>query len=114
MVIAVGLLAATASARAACPGTITWRHTEYVLTRTDSRPGPPIYGRNLARSTALNLRCVFIARDYYAAVWAYALPGVDPKVAIRIEGPTFKWAIYVRRGWRIRSGTPLWRVIHHP
>ncbi len=109
----VWLLAATPSADATCPGTFTWRQTEYVLTRTDSRPGPPIYGRKLARSVALNLRCVYIRSDYDVAVWAYALPGVDPTVAIRIEGPTFNWAIYVRRGWRIKPNTPLWRVIHH-
>jgi hypothetical protein len=92
---------------------VKWRHVFYRLTRTDKRPGPPIHDRRLARTALLERRCFPTPWLKPSPVNVYALPGVGPRIAIRIEGATFKWAIYVRWGWRVRPGTPLWHVIHY-
>jgi hypothetical protein len=108
----------TASADAACPNLITWRQHTYLLHRTDGwtphrpRNVPLLAGRVVARTAALSMECVPVPGWRPRKVNVYSLPAISPSVAIRIEGPTFKWAIYVRRGWAVRRGTPLWALTH--
>jgi hypothetical protein len=117
LVVALGL-GATAPADAACPNLITWRQRTYLLHRSDGwtprhpREVPPISGHVVARTAALSMQCVPVSGWRPRKVNVYSLPGVSPSVAIRIEGPTFKWAIYIRRGWTVRRGTPLWKLTH--
>ncbi len=66
----------------------------------------------IARTKRLSFTCVPFPTWRPRKVAVYSLPGISPSVAIRIEGPTFSWAIYVRHGWPISSGTPLWRLTH--
>jgi hypothetical protein len=117
LVVALGL-GTTAPAEAACPNLITWRHHTYLLNRTDGstprhpRERLPISGHVVARTAALSMQCAPIPGWRPRIVNVYSLPEISPSVAIRIEGPTFKWAIYIRRGWTVMRGTPLWKLTH--
>ena len=116
--VAVLGLGGTAPADAACPNRIIWRDRTYFLNRIDGwtprhpREVPPNSGHVVARTAALSLQCVPLPGWRPREVNVYSLPDVSPSVAIRVEGPTFKWAIYVRRGWTVSRGTPLWKLTH--
>ncbi len=107
-------------ALAACPPTLSWAQHAYDLTRTvraptnSSTPIPKhvVVGRVIARTKRLSFTCVAFPTWRPRKVAVYSLPGISPSVAIRVEGPTFSWAIYMRRGWQVMPGTPLWRLTH--
>jgi hypothetical protein len=112
--VAVGLATAffARGAPAACPQVIRWHQTTWELAVLANGQARPAHGRLLGRTRALDLQCVPLVGWKPEVVSVYALPKIDPHVAFYQEGGHAAWAVFVRRGWRIRPGTPLWRLIH--
>ena len=72
----------------------------------------PAHGPLLGRTRVLDLECVPIPGFKSQPVSVYALPKIDPHVAFYQEGGHGPWAVFVRHGWKVKPGTPLWRVLH--
>lgn len=116
LLLAAGSLAAflASAADAACPHLMQWRHTTWRMAMMNNGQPRPAHGRLIARTRLLDLRCIAVPLSKPGLVSVYALPKIDPHVAYYQEGGHGPWAVFVRRGWKVRPNTPLWRLLHQP
>ena len=110
----VAAACAAHGAMAACPHFVQWRHTTWDLALMNNGQPRPAHGRLIARARLLDLQCVAVPLSKPGVVSVYALPKIDPHVAYYQEGGHGPWAVFVRRGWKVKANTPLWRVLHAP
>ncbi len=79
-----------------------------------AHPNPKV-GRLLGRTTALD-RFSAEPPAGLAKQWpvnVYTLPKIDRHVAVYVTGGHIHRELLVRRGWRVRPGSPLARVMNH-
>ena len=106
------------TAEAALPTIVHWHGQGwqvYLLYNMNPAHPNPKVGRLLGRTTALDRFSaeppVGLAKRWPVNV--YTLPKIDRHVAVYVTGGHVHRELLVRRGWRVKPGSPLARVMNY-